>query len=163
MMHRYRMRSMNEFGPMGDPHRGQGRVLSLLKMQPEISQKDLSYILGITPQSLGELLAKLEKNGYITRETSESDRRAMIIKLTPEGRHAAEQTRDLEMFSCLGEDEKDILGEYLDRIYESLSKQMGDDDQQCGYGSMDEEDMKRMMQEGLKKLRDNLQEFGYRR
>ena len=49
------------FRPYGDSRRGQGRVLAILKMQPEISQKELLYLLDMRPQSLGELLSKLEK------------------------------------------------------------------------------------------------------
>ena len=44
------------------------------------------------PQSLGELLSKLEKNGYILRTPSETDRRVMNIKLTDEGIKATETT-----------------------------------------------------------------------
>ena len=34
LLHRYRLQKYRAFGPMGDPHRGQGRVLSLLNLQP---------------------------------------------------------------------------------------------------------------------------------
>ena len=111
-----------------DPFRGQGRILALLKMQPEISQKELAYLLGIRPQSLGELLTKLEQTGYIARTTSAEDRRAMEIRLTAEGEAAAaanEQRRaqelaDDEMFQCLNQDEQKILAGYLDRIITAL-------------------------------------------
>lgn len=113
-----------------DPYRGQGRVLSLLKMQPEMSQKELSYLLGIRPQSMGELLAKLEENGYITRTPSAEDRRAMEIKLTDEGasvaasneqRRAQELAAD-EMFQCLNVEEQENLASYLDRIIDTLKE-----------------------------------------
>ena len=38
LMHRYHQQKHREYGPMGNPHRGQGRILTLLKMQSEICQ-----------------------------------------------------------------------------------------------------------------------------
>lgn len=116
-----------------DPYRGQGRILFLLKMQPEMSQKELSYLLGIRPQSMGELLTKLEQNGYITRATSVEDKRAIDIKLTDEGakvaaeneqRRAQELAAD-EMFQCLNKEEQEILAGYLNRIIFTLKETLG--------------------------------------
>ena len=56
LLHRYHQQNHTHYGPMGDPRKGQGRVLAVLKLQPEISQKDLLYLLDMRPQSLGELL-----------------------------------------------------------------------------------------------------------
>ena len=117
-----------------DPYRGQGRILSLLKMQPEISQKELSYLLGIRPQSLGELLTKLEQNGCITRTQSTEDRRAMEIKLTEKGASMAESNEQTlskgleedEIFQCLTEEEKKNLAEYFDRILNNIQEISGE-------------------------------------
>lgn len=121
---------------MGDPRRGQGRVLAILKMQPEISQKDLSYLLDMRPQSLGELLTKLEKNGYITRTPSETDRRVMNIKLTKEGTEATEEIEKKfsfdELFDCLSEEEQKNLSSNLNRIIETLEAQIGDEQTERG-------------------------------
>jgi len=68
LLHRYTHHSRRTQGPFEDPHRGQGRILALLKVKPEISQRELSYLLDIRNQSLSELLTKLEKAGYISRE-----------------------------------------------------------------------------------------------
>lgn len=46
---------------------------AILRIQPEIKIKDLSYLLGIRQQSLRELLNKLEKSTYIKRKTSEEE------------------------------------------------------------------------------------------
>lgn len=118
-----------------DPYRGQGRILSLLKMQPEMSQKKLAYLLGIRPQSMGELLTKLEQNDYITRTPSSEDKRAMDIKLTEEGakvaaeneqRRAQEFAAD-EMFQCLNKEEQEALAGYLERIIFALKETLGDE------------------------------------
>lgn len=69
-----------------NPHRGQGRVLSILKLKPEITQKELTYLLDMSKQALGELLNKLENCGYITRTPSQEDGRVMIVTLTEKGK-----------------------------------------------------------------------------
>lgn len=131
LLHRYHQQNHMHFGPMGDPRKGQGRVLAILKMQPEISQKELSYLLDMRPQSLGELLSKLERNGYITRTPSETDRRVMNIKLTKEGIEATEATGQEfsfdKLFECLSEEEQKNLSGYLSRIIETLEAQLGDE------------------------------------
>jgi DNA-binding MarR family transcriptional regulator len=132
LLHRYQLQNYREFGPFADPHRGQGRVLALLKLNPEISQKDLSNILNIRSQSLGELLFKLERNGYITRTPSESDRRVIMIRLTSAGKAAANQSEPKSdgdrVFGCLSEDERAALSGYFSRIICSLEKQFADFD-----------------------------------
>ncbi|HWQ42221.1 MAG TPA: MarR family transcriptional regulator [Desulfosporosinus sp.] len=128
LLHRYHQQNHMHYGPMGDPRRGQGRVLAVLKMQPEISQKDLLFLLDMRPQSLGELLSKLEKNGYITRTLSETDRRVMNIKLTKEGTEATEQEFSFDkLFECLSEEEQMNLSIYLNRIIETIEAQLGDE------------------------------------
>lgn len=129
LLHRYQGYHFRQFGPLGNPLRGQGRILAMLKRQPEISQKELGYLLDMRNQSLGELLAKLERNGYITRTPSEEDRRTMNIKLTPEGAEAAENidpTRiDIhKVFTCLNEEEQNNLSLYLERLITELENQL---------------------------------------
>ena len=66
LMHRYHHIACRG-SRMSETQRGQGRVLAWLKMQPEISRKELAYLLDMRAQSLGELLAKLERIAYIER------------------------------------------------------------------------------------------------
>ncbi len=124
LLHRYLMFNLRNHGPFGNPHRGQGRVLSILKMKPELSQKELGYLLDMRNQSLGELLNKLEKSGYITRTPSEEDRRTTNIRLTPEGEEAAsaadEAKHEDDIFSSLNEEEQAQLSSYLDKIIAKL-------------------------------------------
>lgn len=140
---RYRHMQMHrERGPMGDPHRGQGRILALLNLQPEIGQKELSAILDIRSQSLGELLAKLERQGYITRTPSAADHRAMDIRLTEAGKAAAGQPGEPaepdSPFGCLAEEEQAALSGYLERLIKSWEGQLaaagGEGDFPSGHG-----------------------------
>jgi DNA-binding MarR family transcriptional regulator len=116
-----------------NPHRGQGRVLAILKMKPEISQRDLTYLLGMSKQSIAQLLDKLEKNGYITREPSEEDKRVMNIKLTEEGMKTAEDIDDstpetAKILDCLNDEELAAFSDYLGRIIKRYEEQFPGED-----------------------------------
>lgn len=117
LLQRLRLKNRGAHGPSSDPTRGQGRVLALLKLQPEISTKALSYLLDIRQQSLSELLGKLERAGYITRSPLESDRRVMTVKLTDKGKAAHQESPDFSNLSdCLTPEEQALLSDFLDRI-----------------------------------------------
>ncbi|MCL2342965.1 MAG: winged helix DNA-binding protein [Firmicutes bacterium] len=125
LLQRQHLRSHAEYGPLGDPTRGQGRVLAMLKMKPEIGTRELSYLLDIRQQSLSELLNKLERGGYIVRIPSEADKRVMLVRLTEKGRNEQAVDRDFGgIFGCLSEEEQESFGEYLDRVIAVLEEQM---------------------------------------
>ena len=108
-----------------DPRQGQGRILSALRRMQSVSQKDLGYILDIRPQSLGELLQKLEANGYITRHRSPTDKRALIVELTEKGEYFQLQRPDYEaLFVDLTDAEKKLLMQAFDKISERLTEQI---------------------------------------
>ena len=73
LMKRRQMSSQAQSGPFADPTRGQGRILAMLKIQPEIKTRELAYLLGIRQQSLNELLNKLEKSGHVERFSPDYD------------------------------------------------------------------------------------------
>ena len=130
LVHRYFSWKRREQGPRANPHRGQGRILSILKLQPQISQKEMIYLLDMRPQSLGELLTKLEKAGFITRAPSEEDRRVMIITLTEAGAAEAEKLNQLEeptIFDALSGEEQIQLEEILGKLIRSIESQLPED------------------------------------
>ena len=132
-MHREMFSGYQAGGNKHNPHRGQGRVLAMLKIKPEISQKELHFLLGMSKQSLAELLVKLEKNGFITREQSESDRRAVTIKLTDEGMKAANDvsyhtSRTIEVLEYFTDEELTIFSGYLERIILRFEEQFPEED-----------------------------------
>ncbi|MDR3208006.1 MAG: MarR family transcriptional regulator [Oscillospiraceae bacterium] len=141
LLRRSQMRKYGRRGLFGNPHRGQGRVLALLKMQPEIGQKELGFLLDMSKQALAELLGKLEKSGCVTRTQSEKDRRAYIIKLTDKGREALEgepeepdDSRDAGVgFDSLTAEEQRTLSGYLGRVIADLEKSLGGDDDEMAF------------------------------
>lgn len=122
---------------MHSPYRGQGRILSLLKLEPKMRQTKLAFLLGIRPQSMGELLAKLEQNGDIVRTPSEEDKRALNIELTEKGMEEAAKNEDLsavdqnreDVFSCLAVDEQANMSNYMDKLIDELKSKMPEDHQ----------------------------------
>jgi DNA-binding MarR family transcriptional regulator len=50
--------------------------------------------LGVTKQATGQLIDTLVARGYLERRPDPSDRRRMLIELTPRGRAAASEVRD---------------------------------------------------------------------
>ena len=126
LMKRHQMFCQAESGPFADTSRGQGRILAMLKIQPEIATKELAYLLGIRQQSLNELLNKLEKNGYVERKPSEADKRVMIVHLTEKGKQLEQPETDYQsIFDCLLPEELQQLSQYLDRIMEAFQVQFG--------------------------------------
>ena len=106
-----------------DPRQGQGRILSALRRMRSISQKELGFILDIRPQSLGELLQKLENAGYIQRKRSTTDKRAFIVELTEKGEIFQLQKPDYEeIFTDLTLQEKKMLKSSLEKISSKLSE-----------------------------------------
>lgn len=126
LMKRRQMFSQAEAGLFADATRGQGRILAMLKIQPEIATKDLSYLLGIRQQSLNELLNKLEKSGYVERRPSEADKRVMVVHLTEKGKTVQQPPSDYqEILGCLSRQELQQFGNYLDRIIVAFRTQEG--------------------------------------
>ncbi|UMZ31503.1 MarR family winged helix-turn-helix transcriptional regulator [Priestia megaterium] len=115
-------------GALGDQHRGQGRILKLLKLQPKTTQKELSYLLDMRPQSIGELLSKLERKGYIVRTPSEKDRRVLSVELTEAGLEAIEATEEQDnnsgIFDVLSEEEQDTLSHLMQKLNTYLDEEM---------------------------------------
>ena len=127
LMHRLVFHNyVSEGKPTRNPYRGQGRVLAALNQTPEISQKELTQQLGMSKQSLAELLGKLEKSDLIRRTPSETDKRSVIVHLQPKGREVANELGDFsqdveQIFDCLDPVERAQFEGYLQRIVDWCS------------------------------------------
>jgi len=113
-----------------DETRGQGRVLALLRLHSPIAQRELSYLLGVRPQSMGELLAKLEGIGLVRRTPDPEDARARLVELTDAGRSAADELSSrpgVDPLAPLAEEERTQFVALLDRIIAGLEETLGED------------------------------------
>lgn len=106
-----------EYGQICDTGREQGRVLAMLKIKPEISTGDLSYLLDIHQKILIEILNEMEKSGYVQCTQQEGNKETILVNITEKGREFRPAEKDsCDIFSCLSEKELQDFGEYLDRI-----------------------------------------------
>lgn len=93
----------------------QKRILIILQESGGMTQRELTERLGIQPGSASEVIGKLEHAGLLLRTPGSADRRTADLQLTEAGsiqaQAAAEQRRlrHQEMFSCLSEEEKEML------------------------------------------------------
>lgn len=89
---------------------------TLLSIDPKFGSTSMSLgpKMGIESTSLSRTLAKLEKEKYIVRETSDIDKRSVIIKLTKKG---------LEM--------RDISKEYVLNFQNQIRDILSEDEMAC--------------------------------
>ncbi len=103
---------------------GRGRIMGILDAHGSMSQAKLAELLDIRPQSLSELICKMEADGLVARNRTEEDRRQTIVSLTEEGsaRVAAfreAHRRHAEQFlSPLTDEEKTTLVALLRKLAE---------------------------------------------
>ncbi|GAA2864425.1 MarR family winged helix-turn-helix transcriptional regulator [Nonomuraea rubra] len=104
--------------PMGLTHPQYLAMLALWEREP-LSVKELGELLQLDPGTMSPLLKRLEALGYIRRERSSKDERALAVTLTPEGRALREQAEKIPpaIVDRLGMS----LGELQD-LHESLTR-----------------------------------------
>ena len=106
---------------------GQDKILRILAEEESISQRKLQEILDIKPGSISEILTKLEDKGLILREKSETDKRAVIIRVTEKGKAVVAKKTDQrsreDLFNCLAEDEKETLRILLKKLLTAWHRQ----------------------------------------
>ncbi len=134
LLHRYNIMWYGKnFGGL-EPQQGQGRILMALQRMTNVSQRELGYILGIRPQSLGELLQKLESNGYITRQRSTTDKRTFTVELTEKGKNFRLLKPDYdELFAELDWKEQLDLRKSLEKISSQLEEMISREQKNYSY------------------------------
>ncbi len=71
---------------------GQPKLLSLIKTNEGITQKELAGKNIVTPATITGMLSKLEANHLVYRVPDEADKRILRVYLTPEGRKLADHS-----------------------------------------------------------------------
>ena len=109
-------------GEKGGRPSAQNRILLMLGESDGISQRDMTTLLRLRPQSVSETLSKLVAAGLVERRQSARDKRIFNIFLTDEGRdRVTELIEDrpdfaAEFLSPLTDEEKDQLAELLGKL-----------------------------------------------
>lgn len=68
-------------------------VMTVAASRSNLEQAKLGYEIGVDPATLGNVVARLETRGLLSRAPSPSDRRLKLVDLTDEGRQLL---RDLD-------------------------------------------------------------------
>jgi DNA-binding MarR family transcriptional regulator len=108
-------RFIEPFGyELGPPRYLVVRAVYLAK-DGRLSLGDIARVTGATTTNVTNLVDSLERDGWLTRQASASDRRVTYVELTPEGRERcgrlfpAVARFTSELFSCLDQEEQEDL------------------------------------------------------
>ncbi len=125
MKHRKVMQSyLNETGV----YQAQHRLLMIIAHCPNASQKDIATSMEVSAATIAVSLKKLEKGGYIKRETDLGDNRFNQITITEKGNKVVEQSKrifesaDRRIFDGLTADEKQTLFDLLQKLNSNLTR-----------------------------------------
>ncbi len=105
--------------------RSQAIVMHIVNANPGISVKDVATTLDITPSAATQLIDALVKDGTVSRQTSDQDRRVVALRLSKEGkiRHrkykAFQLARLQPILDVLTDDELTELNRLQSKIHES--------------------------------------------
>lgn len=103
-------------------HKGRERILRIVGANEPISQNKIAESFEIRPQSLSELLVKLESDGYITRTKNEDDKRETLVSLTDEGKKRSQEVEKAraehitKLFAPLNQEEKGQLFTLVNKL-----------------------------------------------
>lgn len=98
------------------------RILRMIGEDEAISQNKLAAYLSIRPQSLSEMLVKLEKDGYIFRTKNERDKRETLVSLTEEGKRRSKEVQSAragqlsDFLSPLTQEEREQLFALIEKL-----------------------------------------------
>ena len=104
-------------------------ILEAVKENDGCTQNELAERLHVSAPSVTNSIKRLEKNGFVTKETDERDCRRSNIRITEKGRIVAEGVRkrfdeaDEISFSQLSEGEKKQLYSILNKMVENLRRE----------------------------------------
>ena len=118
----------------GEQLRINERLITMLKVKPKTTKKELGFLLDMSSRSLTELLKEFEAKDIVVIRTSEDDGYETIVELTEKGStvdgHLGEPVEEIDYFDCLDEDEKAQLADLAVKVAKSLEAklvEMGED------------------------------------
>ncbi len=107
-------------------YRSQHQLLMYVADNPQVSQKGLARLLGVSTATIAVSLKKLEQGGYIDRQMDAKDNRINRICITEKGAEAVEKSiaifekLEQRMFSGFSQKDFEQMGDLLDRVYHNL-------------------------------------------
>lgn len=108
----------------------QGQVLRIVTCRTEEGKdtliKDIEQELDISKSVASNLMKRMERNGFIQLETSQRDKRAKYIRLTPQSQENMRKIRDFfdemdrRLLEGISEQELLIFSQVLTKFYQNI-------------------------------------------
>jgi DNA-binding MarR family transcriptional regulator len=108
----------------------QYHLLEALRGSAELTVGELAESAGVAPPTATRMLDCLARDGYVTRRHSETDRRAVLVSLTPVGGDAIEAAHEhveafrRRVFEALEPEEREQAAVLLARLSQVLEEQV---------------------------------------
>lgn len=121
-----KMRQKTEAMGMAEGYR---RMLFHLSRNDRLTQLDLVKKTHLSAPTVSVALQKMEADGLVIRESDERDQRAILVRLTEEGKKAdrkvigAIRETEQQMLKGIGEEEIALLRPILERMYHNLKEE----------------------------------------
>ncbi len=103
-------------------------ALYYMKTNQSISQRELSKLMAITDSSAGRLIDRLQRDGFVDRIPSQTDRRVTMIRLTEEGDrlitsllYVGVEFND-DLMNGISEEEKEIFEHILTKMTKNVTQ-----------------------------------------
>jgi MarR family transcriptional regulator, organic hydroperoxide resistance regulator len=125
-----RLRSRAGKQPLEGLSLPQYHLLEALRDSDELTVGVLAEAAGVAPPTATRTLDCLERDGHVARRHSESDRRSVLVSLTPSGRAAVDAAHEhvsawrRRVFESLEPAEREQAAALLTRLSEVLEEQM---------------------------------------
>lgn len=107
-------------------YRGQQFVLCALWQEEGLTHSDLADRLGVHPATVTNALKRMERAGFLERQSDPQDQRVSRVYLTGEGREIRGAVEELwaelegQTLEGFSDEEREALERFLERIYENL-------------------------------------------
>lgn len=108
--------------------RSQWAMIAVVSRCPGATQRTIAEALEMSEASAGRLIDRLCVDGLLERRDRRDDRRARAVYLTPAAEPLLEQLATIaraseqRMFKGFSEDELELVGSFLSRIYDNISR-----------------------------------------
>ncbi len=103
------------------------RIMNILWAVGPLEARALTRMSASSRATISSVLSTLERDGMITRDRTEADRRQVLVRLTPEGDARlqeglrAQAERDRAWFAVLSPQEQEVLSGLLQRLADQPS------------------------------------------
>jgi DNA-binding MarR family transcriptional regulator len=110
-------------------YRGQQFVLCALWREEGVTHSELADHLHVHPATVTNALKRMERAGFLERRPDPEDQRVSRVYLTDAGREIRGAVERIwsrleeQTFRGFGEEEREVLERFLERIYENLARE----------------------------------------